>query len=55
MRNVPISAQAARANVILDLVGTELVRVVSRKEADGASSMTWLSLEYIVLQLSRLP
>ncbi len=35
--------------------GTELARIIPEEEADGASSITWLSLEYIELQLSRLP
>ncbi len=52
---VPISTQAARVGLVLGRIGTELVRVKSEEEADGASSMTWLSLEYIVLQVSRLP
>ena len=53
--HVPISAQAARVSLVLGRVGSELVRVISEEEADGASSMTWLSLEYIVLRFSRLP
>ncbi len=54
-RNVPIYAKAARVGLILGRVGTELARVISEEEFDGASSTNWLSLEYIVLQLSRLP
>ena len=54
-RHELISAQAARVGLVLGRVGTELVRVISEEEADIASSMTWLSLKYIVLQLSRLP
>ena len=54
-RFLPISAQAACVGFVLGRVGTELVRVISEEEADGAYSMTWLSLEYTVLQLSRLP
>ena len=53
--HVPISAQAARVGLVLGRVSTELVREISGEEADGAFSMTWLSLEYILLQLSRLP
>ncbi len=47
----------SRGRVGLDLgrVSTDLARVISEEEVDGASSMTWLSLEYIVFQLSRLP
>ena len=54
-RHVSISAQAARVGLVLGRVGAELVLVISEEEADGASSMTWLSLECLVLRLSRLP
>ena len=39
---------------MLGQVVAELVRVIPEQGADAASSMTWLSLEYIVLQWSRL-
>ncbi len=35
--------------------GTDLARLISEEDADGASYITWLSLEYIVLKLSSLP
>ncbi len=54
-RHIPISAQAAHVGLVLGRGGTELVRVISEEEPDGASLMTWLSLEYIELHLSRLP
>ena len=54
-RQISISAKAARIGLLLGRVGTEIVRVISEEVADGAFSMTWLSLEFVVLQLSRLP
>ena len=53
--NVPVSAQAARFGLVLGHVGTDLPRVISEEEAEGASSIAWLSPEYTVLQFSSLP
>ncbi len=53
-RNVPKFARAARIGLVLGRVCTGLVRIIS-EEVYGASSMTWLSLECIVLLFSRLP
>ena len=53
--NVPLSTRAARIGLIFSRGGTELARLIAEEEADGASSITWLSLEYIVLQLSSRP
>ena len=52
---VPVSVRAARVAVAIGLPGSELVNLISEEETDGAHSITWLSLEYIVLQISRLP
>ncbi len=53
--NVPVPARAARIGSIFCRGGTDLARLISEEEAEGASSVTWLSLEYIVFQLSSLP
>ena len=53
--NVPVSARAARICLILGNCDTEIARLISQEKADGASSINWLSLEYILLQLSSLP
>ncbi len=53
--NVPVSARAARIGLIFGRGGTDIARLISEKETDSASSITWPSLEYIVLQLSSLP
>ncbi len=55
LANVPVSARAAGIRLIFGRGGTGLARLISEEEADDASSITWLSLEYIVLKLSSLP
>ncbi len=53
--NVKVSARAARIGLIIGPGRTELARRIPEIEANGASSITGVSLEYIVLQLGSLP
>ncbi len=53
--NDPVSARAARIGLIFGHGGTEIAPLISEEEADGASSITWLSLEYILFQILSLP
>ncbi len=51
----PISARAARIGPSFGHRDNKLAHVISEEEDDVASSITWLFLEYIVIQLSKLP